>query len=147
MSSTKPKAALSSTANALSLFDRFNYIFASIFANFVYLIIIEFGHTIELTLLLLELFATWVILDTHIRTFLTELWTVKENAMWYEMLLGILEFISLILVLILFQLFLFIITTSWKLGDLDWLEGSTAIFSIILVSLSMYQIIKLLYDR
>ena len=146
---TKPtKNTGPSYGNLANLFDRFNYsVFISFFSVFIFSLISEMEHRTEIAIIVLEVFIAWIVLDTGIRMIFEKMWVLKENAMWYDVLLGSLDFISLLLIFLFFQIMLSMLSDSWKQGNLNGMESTTAIFSIMIVSLSVYHSVKVIFDR
>lgn len=145
---TSPLNKLMSSTNAPSLspsnlFDRFNYsVVAILFYNYVYTILASAGHTLEITVILLEMFIAWIILDYAFRKLFPHLWTVTENALWYTILIGMLDFVSWILALVLIQSVLSNAMNAWSEGNLNYAESATAGYAILFISIPLYYNLK-----
>lgn len=85
--------------------------------------------------------------DAFIRWFMDGFWVYEENSEWHSVLLGLLDFISLLLIFLVFQLILSMLGDSWKKGNLNALESIVSVFTVILITVALYHTSKIALER
>ena len=134
--------------NISSLFERWNYmIIASIFSGSIATILLSIGHSMEIFLLVLEVFILWVLIDLIARKILPHIQSIKENHLFYELILGVLDFVSQVLVYLLFILLFSMVTIEIDNGELNISESFVVIFTIGIISISLYHSAKLVFNK
>lgn len=132
--------------NVASLFDYFNYsVVAAFFSSFFFSIIVGFGHQLEITIILIELFVAFVMMDPLLRNLMVRIWTVNENQRWHETLIGMMNFLTWLLRFLLFQFILSALNDAWLQGDLNYSESTVAVFSLTLLSVAGVHCIKVVF--
>lgn len=128
--------------SVLELWDRCLNVIISFFSGFILDLITDLGNRIELILIVLIVFAIWMMFDNFTRKFLIKLETIKENVRWKEVILGILDFVSMVLIYLVVQIFLRNLNVLIQMNNLNLFEIFVIILAVLMIGFSIYQTIK-----
>ena len=125
------------------VFDRGLSVITSFISSFVLIALLQpTSYKLEFTLTVVLVFVLWMIMDGMIREWLNNISSLKRNKNWKEVLVSGIDFISLLFIFLMVQLFLTILTEGWNAFNPSVPEALVAIFVVILTALAIFQTIK-----
>lgn len=147
-SSQNERVVNKSFVSIASIFDRFTYtVIVSFFVGFIITQLSLLDHLLEITVLMAEVFVLWVIVDHYLRVCMEASQVLHDDKEWHMSLLNLMDSITLLLIFLVFQLALSVLTVVWEHGNLNTLESIVCIIVIMIFTVSLYQNIKIIFDR
>ncbi len=114
------------------------------YSNFIVNLLIDAGHPIEFTFLVILFFIIWIYLDPWIRKFLNSIKSLEKNTQWKEVLFEIMDNISLLAIFIFVQIVLSHLSDPIASAGLSTPEKIVTLFVIFLGGFSILHTIKTL---
>ena len=132
--------------NILRLWERLNIMLSFFFSVFVFREVNDLVPPLEAGLVSLSIFCAYVVIDTHVRAHISEIWSVRGNTAWQKVIVAFMDFVYSLGIFILIQYFLLLLESNIEEADLSISEKLELVYAIILFMFVVYQNLKTLTE-
>lgn len=132
--------------NILRIWNRIVGVVIGFFASFIFDEIKELNNQLEVGILTIAVFITWMIIDGYVRKRLSRVWTLRKNKAWRLVILEIMDFAYSLGIFLVIQFLLSLLSDSVDEGDLSSGEKFVGVYTIIIIVFSFFQTLKMLHN-
>jgi len=132
--------------NILRIWNRIVAVIIGFFSSFIFGEIKELNNQLEIGILTIAVFITWIIVDGYVRARLSRFWTLKQNKAWKLVILEIMDFVYSLGIFLVVQFLLNLLSDSVDEGDLSAGEKFVGVYTIIIVVFSFFQTLRMLHN-
>jgi hypothetical protein len=143
MSSSK-QSAEDDPKNLLRIWGNINAVVIGFFSSFIFTEINQLSDQLEVALATIAIFAAYMVVDMYIRAHLSEIWSIKGNSAWQEVLLSLMNFVITLGIFLIVQYFLLLLSNAVSESNLSIAEKLLAVYGLVLISFSTFQSLQIL---
>ncbi len=132
----------SSDSGIIRLVDKGLAVIIGLISNFVFDIINVKPNRLELGIIVILVFLLWAALHQYLINWIKNLRILKNNQVWRDVLLGIMDFILLLGIFLILQLVLEFLQISIGSSDPNLFEIFLGIFTFLLLTFSIVHRVK-----
>jgi hypothetical protein len=131
----------------LKLVERTKYLIFYYFSTVVFArITYPNGPSVELTLLLISLFIIWKVGSKWFKLFVYKMWFVTNNPKWMGVLDGIVEYITTVVIFLVFQCAFALLSQSWQESNFNIVEIIAVVFVSIIGIIGICNTVAVLFN-
>ncbi len=130
--------------NFSRLLDRGMAVIISFVSSFMLSLIVSLPSRVEITVIVVVLLVIWIMADRTIRRWFRTSLLMKENARWRDVLIEVLDFLLLLGIFLVAQLFLRGLRSGISTSELSAVEVVSFVLAIMLGGFAMVHTIKAL---
>ena len=130
--------------NFTRLLDRGMAVIISFISSFMLSLIVSQPSRVEITVIVVVLFVLWIMADRLIRTWFETSMIMKDNARWRDVILAVLDFLLLLGIFLVAQLFLRALRDGISTSELSAVEVVSFVLAIMLGGFAIVHTIKAL---
>jgi len=132
------------SASIVRVWNRIAAVVIGFFSSFIFNEIRDLPSQLEVSIITIALFLTWMSVDNYIRSRLSKIWTLKGNKAWQRVILEIMDFIYSLGIFLVIQFFLLFLSDEIGESNLNAAEKAVSIYAIVVVTFTIFQTFKIL---
>lgn len=132
----------SSPISIVRLVNKGMTVILSFYSSFIVNLIIQAGHPLEFTLIVVAFFLVWISIESWLKKSLNSIYSLQKNTQWKEVLFDVIDNISLLSIFIFVQIIFAHLSNPISSPNLSVAEKITSLMVIYLLGFSLLQTIK-----
>ena len=128
----------------LRIWNKIVVVIIGFFSSFIFNEIRQLSNQLEVIIITIILFLTWIMIDNYTRARLSKIWTLVGNKSWQSVILEMMDFIYSLGIFLVVQFLLSLFSDEMGESNLSAGEKAVSIYAIVVVTFSTFQTLKIL---